>query len=84
MTFSTIAGDALPGAAGLIRARLGDQAAILPPENALPRGAYAARECAYALERAAVEADSPVLSPEVQPYYIRLSEAETKYRSAPP
>ena len=66
------AGDAVlnPETCRHIARELGDHAVILPPEQALPRGSYAALEYALAREHNAAT--------DCGPYYLRLSEAETK------
>jgi tRNA threonylcarbamoyladenosine biosynthesis protein TsaB len=70
------AGDALlhEDTRQLIRDHLGQGAVILPPEQALPRGSYVAREGVYARQWNT--------HMETAPYYIRLSEAESKYLQA--
>ncbi|MCL1853977.1 MAG: tRNA (adenosine(37)-N6)-threonylcarbamoyltransferase complex dimerization subunit type 1 TsaB [Peptococcaceae bacterium] len=54
----------------LITCELGEKAVVLPPEQALPRGSYTALECAYAREMKVL--------PGCAPFYLRLSEAESK------
>lgn len=72
------AGDAVKGAEMSIREALGSKAVILPQFQALPRGAYAVQEVWY--EYARLIKEGIELTKDIEPYYIRFSEAEVNYR----
>lgn len=65
-------GDAAPKAETIIKARLGDRAVILPEYESLPRGAYAAQAVWQRWQENGGEE-------QVEPFYIRLSEAEVTW-----
>lgn len=80
------AGDAVAKAEPLIRDSLGGQAVILPAFQALPRGAYCASEVWFQWSKHSdnqgyEKADeTKAAEDQVEPFYIRLSEAEVNYR----
>lgn len=67
------AGDAAPKSEGLIKEMLGSRAKVLPSYVSLPRGAYSAQ----AVWQRWLESPEGEM---VEPYYIRLSEAEVNYK----
>jgi tRNA threonylcarbamoyladenosine biosynthesis protein TsaB len=67
-------GDAVPAAEGYLKQQLGEQAVIPLACQSLPRGAYAAYET---WEKWQTTGATGCL---IEPFYIRLSEAEVNYR----
>jgi len=68
------AGDAVKGAEQYLHDELGDKAIILPHYQCLSRGAYAVCEVWKK-----VQAEGIVQNKSIEPYYIRVSEAEVNY-----
>ncbi|HHV63681.1 MAG TPA: tRNA (adenosine(37)-N6)-threonylcarbamoyltransferase complex dimerization subunit type 1 TsaB [Peptococcaceae bacterium] len=69
-------GDAVPGAQEFLMRELGDQAIIPAEYEYLPRGAYATCETWEKWLEGEVSPSTHLL----EPFYIRLSEAEVNYR----
>lgn len=72
------AGDAVKVAEPTIRETMDRQAVILPQYQALPRGAYAVQEVWREYVR--LQKIGAEMATEIEPYYIRFSEAEVNYR----
>jgi len=70
------AGDAVTGATDYLKEKLGKKAVILQEHQYLPRGAYAACEVWECRNKKGYNENQET----VEPFYIRLSEAEVNYR----
>ncbi|MDR1960678.1 MAG: tRNA (adenosine(37)-N6)-threonylcarbamoyltransferase complex dimerization subunit type 1 TsaB [Gracilibacteraceae bacterium] len=75
-----LAGDGAERAGRELAGVPGARVRALPPEAALARGAYAAREARRCLAQGAPSGEGAALW-QVEPYYIRLPEAEVRARA---